>query len=95
MTLIEQRDPPPREATGRRPIMPLDQQILDIASTPMRPVQIAQALRAKGVAISTQRVASRLKALVGRRLAVRHRPSGAPPNGPGTSLYRALTAEDG
>jgi hypothetical protein len=89
-SLIQLREPPPRTSTGRRPIMALDRKILDIATTAMRPVQIAEALRRSGYpTITTQRVASRLKALVTRELAVRVRPSGGPPNGPGTSLYRA------
>jgi hypothetical protein len=89
MTSIQLREPPPRTATGRRPIMPLDRKILDIASEPLRPVQIAEALRRSGFAgISTQRVASRLKALVQRDMAERGRPTGGPPNGPGTSLYK-------
>ena len=89
MTTIQLREPPPRTATGRRPIMPLDRKILDIAITPLRPVEIAEALRRSGYpAISTQRVASRLKALVARDMAERVRPTGGPPNGPGTSLYK-------
>lgn len=95
MTSIQLREPPPRTATGRRPIMPLDRRILDIASSPLRPVQITEALRRSGYpGISTQRVASRLKALVQRGMAVRVRPTGAPANGPGTSLYRAATEGD-
>lgn len=94
-TLIQLREPPPRTATGRRPIMALDRKILEIASTPLRPVQIAEALRRSGwPSISTQRVASRLKALVAREMAVRVRPNGGPPNGPGTSLYRAASEDD-
>lgn len=90
MSKIELREPPPRVSTGRRPIMPLDQAILKVATTALRPVQIADALRANGYpGLSTQRVASRLKSLVGRELAVRVKPKGGPPNGPGTSLYRA------
>lgn len=74
--------------------MPLDQAILGVATVPMRPVQIADALRAGSYpALSTQRVASRLKALVGRDLAVRVRPVGGPPNGPGTSLYQAKPSD--
>lgn len=95
MTSIQLREPPPRTVTGRRPIMPLDRQILQIAVTPMRPVQITEGLRRSGYPdISTQRVASRLKALVARKLAKRDRPTGGPRNGPGTSLYRALTDEE-
>lgn len=77
--------------------MALDRTILEIATVPMRPVEIARALRdgrhghLVWPGISTQRVASRLKALVARDLAVRVRPAGGPPNGPGTSLYRAKT----
>jgi hypothetical protein len=75
--------------------MALDRRILEIAANPMRPVQIAEVLRRGDYpTITTQRVASRLKSLVTRDLAVRIRPSGAPPNGPGTSLYRKKTDED-
>lgn len=74
--------------------MALDREILDIAGAPRRPVEIAQALRRTGhPEISTQRVASRLKALVARGLAERVRPVGGPRNGPGTSLYKRK--EDG
>lgn len=94
MPQIELREPPPRVSTGRRPIMPLDRAILDVATVPLRPVQIADALRSGAYpGLSTQRVASRLKALVGRDLATRVRPQGGPPNGPGTSLYRAKPAD--
>jgi DNA-binding HxlR family transcriptional regulator len=98
-SLIQLREPPPRTATGRRPIMALDRTILQIASRPMRPVEIARELRngAGGhrvwPSITTQRVAARLKALTTRGLVERTRPSGGPPNGPGTSLYRRK--EDG
>lgn len=96
MPQIELREPPPRVATGRRPLMPLDQAILAAAQEPLRPVQIADHLRAHGYpALSTQRVASRLKALVERGLAERIKPAGAPPNGPGTSLYRRKPTDDG
>jgi hypothetical protein len=101
MTAIEVRQPPARPANGRRPIMPLDRRILEIVGDQsLRPIQIAQALRVAPVVdgqadlsrwypdISTQRVASRLKALVNRELMDRIRPVGAPANGPGTSLYR-------
>lgn len=76
--------------------MPLDQAILGVASTAMRPVQIADALRASGnwPKLTTQRVASRLKSLVERRLATRIKPAGGPANGPGTSLYRVRKPED-
>jgi predicted ArsR family transcriptional regulator len=97
-SLIQLREPPPRTATGRRPIMPLDRKILEIASSPMRPVQIANQVSRQGYpGISTQRVASRLKALVARGLAERQRPSGGPRNGPGTSLYKRVedTESDG
>lgn len=95
MTKIQLREPPPRVATGRRPLMPLDQEILKLAETPLRPVQIADHLRAHGwPTLSTQRVASRLKSLVERRLATRIKPAGAPANGPGTSLYRVRRPED-
>jgi len=95
---IELREPPPRVTSGRRPIMDLDRAILAISVEPMRPVAIARKLRElpappgvlpKWSGITSQRVASRLKALVTRELAVRVRPVGAPANGPGTSLYRA------
>lgn len=99
MTTIELREPPARPANGRRPLMDLDKQILEIVGDDaLRPVQIARALRRvtqkpPGVLfpwgeISTQRVASRLKSLVNRGLMERVRPAGGPPNGPGTSLYR-------
>lgn len=91
MPSIELREPPPRVATGRRPIMPLDRAILLAADTAQRPVQIADALRANGwPSVTTQRVASRLKALIGRGLAERIKPVGGPPNGPGTSLYKRI-----
>lgn len=94
-SLIQLREPPPRTATGRRPIMALDRDILAAASTARRPVEIARDLRASGhPTVSTQRVASRLKALVARDLAVRIRPTGGPRNGPGTSLYRRATEDD-
>jgi repressor of nif and glnA expression len=92
---IEMREPPPRTVSGRRPLMALDQDILSIAAEPLRPVQIADVLRRQGQEITTQRVASRLKSLVSRDLAVRVRPVGGPANGPGTSLYRAKKDEDG
>lgn len=69
--------------------MPLDRKILELAATAKRPVELAEALRRDGYPdVSTQRVASRLKALVARGLAVRVRPAGGPRNGPGTSLYK-------
>lgn len=95
---IELREPPPRTATGRRPLMPLDRRILEVAQRPMRPVEIARVLRQPKddrrhwPTITTQRVASRLKALVARGLAERIRPTGGPANGPGTSLYRVKEA---
>jgi hypothetical protein len=95
MPSIELREPPPRIATGRRPLMALDRAILDAAQEPSRPVKIADALRAQGWTVTTQQVARRLKAIVARDLAVRTRPEGAPANGPGTSLYRAKRADDG
>lgn len=74
--------------------MALDQDILRVAATARRPVEIADSLRENGhPGLTTQRVASRLKSLVQRELAERIRPVGAPPNGPGTSLYRAKVAE--
>jgi hypothetical protein len=93
MSKIELREPPPRIATGRRPIMPLDRDILAIAQEAMRPVQIADILRRGAYPeVTTQRVASRLKSLVGRGMAIRVKPVGGPPNGPGTSLYRQRKA---
>jgi hypothetical protein len=96
MSQIALREPPPRIATGRRPIMPLDQAILAAAETVRRPVEIANTLRASGdwPNLTTQRVASRLKSLVGRDLAVRVKPQGGPANGPGASLYRRRRPED-
>jgi hypothetical protein len=102
MSKIQLREPLPRVATGRRPLMPLDRAILEVAQEPLRPVQIAQALRSPHPGrsfdgwpeISTQRVASRLKSLVQRGLAIRFKPPGAPRNGPGTSLYRVRREED-
>jgi hypothetical protein len=97
MTMIELREPPARPASGRRPIMPLDKQIMEITGdTPMRPITIAQALRRQGEYgnISTQRVASRLKSLVNRDMMVRIRPTGGPRNGPGTSYYRVKPTGD-
>lgn len=96
MSQIELREPPPRIATGRRPIMPLDQAILAAAEKARRPVEIANTLRASGSwpKLTTQRVASRLKSLVGRKLAVRVKPQGGPANGPGASLYRRRRPED-
>ena len=93
--MIEMREPPARPANGRRPIMPLDQKILEVTGdTPRRPIEIARNLRAVGYpTISTQRVASRLKALVSRGMMTRIRPRGAPRNGPGTSLYRVKSEE--
>jgi hypothetical protein len=74
--------------------MPLDRDILAFASAPRRPVELADALRRNGhPGISTQRVASRLKALVARGLAERIRPTGGPRNGPGTSLYRTVPSD--
>lgn len=94
MTKIELREPPPRVATGRRPIMALDQDILTVAARAKRPVEIADFLRENGhPQLTTQRVASRLKSLVQRDLAERIKPPGAPANGPGTSLYRAKAAQ--
>jgi len=69
--------------------MPLDARILEIAQEPMRPVEIARAVQEQFPEATTQRVASRLKALTARGLVLRHRPSGGPANGPGTSLYQA------
>lgn len=102
MTKILLREPPARSTPGRRPVMPLDARILEVAAVPRRPVEIARILRepqanADGSpaldklwpGITTQRVASRLKALVGRGYMERIRPTGGPANGPGTSLYRA------
>jgi hypothetical protein len=96
MSQIALREPPPRIATGRRPIMPLDQAILAAAETVRRPVEIANTLRASGdwPNLTTQRVASRLKSLVGRDLAVRIKPQGGPANGPGASLYRRRRPKD-
>jgi hypothetical protein len=95
-SLIQLREPPPRTATGRRPIMPLDRDILKAASTARRPVEIARDLRASGYpTLTTQRVASRLKALVQRGLAERARPAGGPRNGPGTSLYKRVEEDTG
>ena len=90
MSKIELREPPPRVSTGRRPIMPLDGAILRVAAQARRPVEIADFLRENGYpSITTQRVARRLKSLVGRGMAERIKPVGAPANGPGTSLYKA------
>ena len=96
MTEILLKEPPARPAHGRRPLMALDRDILEAAMRPRRPVEVARHLRGSGKypEISTQRVAARLKALVDRELMVRTRPSGGPRNGPGTSLYRARTAEE-
>lgn len=96
MSMIELREPPARPANGRRPIMPLDQKIMDLTGdTPRRPIEIARNLRATGFPdISTQRVASRLKALVSRGMMIRLRPDGGPRNGPGTSLYRVKPEEN-
>jgi hypothetical protein len=95
MTRIQLKEPPARPAQGRRPLMPLDKAILEVATRSLRPVQIARCLREDGwPELSTQRVAARLKSLVDRGLAARERPAGGPRNGPGTSLYRALTAEE-
>jgi hypothetical protein len=95
MSQIELREPPPRAVTGRRPIMPLDRAILGAATDAQRPVQIADTLRRSGdwPGLTTQRVASRLKALIGRGLAERIKPVGGPPNGPGTSLYKRKEPE--
>jgi len=94
---IELREPPPRVATGRRPIMQLDAAILRVATEhARRPVEIASFLRDNGHAgLTTQRVASRLKALVARGLAERIKPVGGPANGPGTSLYKAVKQDGG
>lgn len=93
--MIELREPPARPANGRRPIMALDQKIMDLTGErPRRPIEIARSLRVLGYPnISTQRVASRLKALVNRGLMIRLRPAGGPRNGPGTSLYRVTPEE--
>jgi hypothetical protein len=95
MTEIQAKAPPARPANGRRPLMALDQRILEIAIAPMRPVQIADVLRREPAhgGIRTQRVAARLKALVNRDLMIRTRPSGAPRNGPGTSYYHRKPEE--
>lgn len=69
--------------------MPLDARILKVATRPMRPVEISRAIIDQFPEATTQRVASRLKALTARGLVIRHRPSGGPANGPGTSLYQA------
>lgn len=76
--------------------MALDRKILEIVSDQsLRPVEIARTLQRLGWPdITTQRVASRLKALVTRGLVTRLRPSGGPRNGPGTSLYRVRRDED-
>lgn len=90
MTRIQLKEPPARPAQGRRPLMALDRRIMEIAQEAMRPVAVTRALRAEDQwsGIRTQRVAARLKALVNRGLMIRIRPTGGPPNGPGTSLYR-------
>lgn len=75
--------------------MPLDARILEIASVPKRPVEISRAIKEQFPEATTQRVASRLKALTARGLVVRHRPTGGPANGPGTSLYEAKKDGDG
>jgi len=82
------REPPARTGTGKRPVMPLDKRIMEIAQDAMRPVEIAKKVQVDFEDVTTQRVASRLKALVGRGLMTRIRPPGGPANGPGTSLYR-------
>lgn len=96
MTKIELREPPTRTVAGRRPVMPLDAKIMEFAGTAKRPVEIADRLRRTEAyaEITTQKVASRLKALVGRGYMIRIRPTGGPANGPGTSLYRVRTEQD-
>ena len=97
MPKIEQREPPARMASGsRRPIMPLDADIMALADErALRPVTIAEALRhGNHPGVTTQRVVSRLKALTTRGLMVRIRPAEGPANGPGTSLYRVKRAGD-
>ena len=89
------REPPARTGTARRPVMPLDQRIMDVAQDAMRPVDIAKKVQVDFEDATTQRVASRLKALVGRGLMVRIRPPGGPANGPGTSLSRVKRDSDG
>lgn len=90
---ITLREPPSRSGAGRRPVLPLDQRIMEVAQQPMRPVEIARAVQPDFADATTQRVASRLKALVSRGFMVRIRPTGGPVNGPGTSVYR--TKRDG
>jgi len=100
MPEIELRQPPPRGAAGgQRPILALDQAIMDVAKDrALRPVSIADALKAtnpdKWSPITTQRVVSRLKALTTRGMVTRIRPEGGPANGPGTSLYRVRRETD-
>jgi hypothetical protein len=85
---ITLREPPSRTGAGSRPVLALDQRIMEVAKVQMRPVEIARIVHEDFPDATTQRVASRLKALVSRGFMERIRPTGGPANGPGTSYYR-------